>query len=64
MGSESFLLRLPQLQERNMTGGYNCFPICVDCIASGKKVVKGRKKDEQQARKERIAIAAAANQRG
>ena len=57
--NNEFLLQMPQLQEKSMTGGYNCFPICVDCIAKGKKVVKGSKKSAVQARNERIAIASA-----
>ena len=36
-GSSDFLYCLPELQERNMTDGYNCFPFCTACISSGKK---------------------------
>ena len=61
MGTESFLLRMPQLRQKNMTKGYNCFPICTACIGNGKAVVKGGKKEAIQARKERIAIANAAS---
>jgi hypothetical protein len=52
---DNFLLRLPQLQERLMTDGYVCFPICITCVKNGKKVVKVGKKDTAQARVERIA---------
>ena len=52
---EDFLLRLPQLQERCMTDGYKCFPICISCIDSGKKVVKSGKKNALQERAEKIA---------
>jgi len=48
-GSSDFLLSLPQLQEHCMTDGYNSFPICTACLAIGKKVVKGGKKDNMQA---------------
>ena len=58
MGAEDFLYSLPQLREKNMTGGYDCFPICVACLEKGKKVAKSNKKNEIQARKERVAIAA------
>ena len=54
---KEFLYCMPQLLEKNMTEGYDCYPICVDCIASGKKVVKGSKKNVVRAREERIAIA-------
>ena len=52
---DTFLLRLPQLQERLMTDGYVCFPMCITCVNNGKKVVKAGKKDTAQARVERIA---------
>jgi len=55
--NEEFLYCMPQLIEKNMTKGYNCFPICVDCIAKKKNVVHGSKRSELQARQERIAIA-------
>jgi len=54
-GSSDFLLSLPQLQECCMTDGYNSFPICTACLAIGKKVVKEGKKENMQARKEKIA---------
>ena len=57
-GAADFLFSLPQLQQKNMTDGYNCFPICVACLEKGKKVVKGNKKNAIQARKERDARAA------
>ena len=55
--NEEFLYCMPQLIEKNMTKGYNCFPICVDCIAKKKNVVHGSKMSAVQARTERIAIA-------
>jgi hypothetical protein len=61
MGTESFLLRMPQLRQKRMTKGYDCFPICTACIGMGKDVVKGTKKDAIQARNERIANANAAS---
>ena len=54
-GSNSFVLGLPQLQERCMTGGYNCFPMCILCIDNGKKAVHTGRKNELQARNEQIA---------
>jgi len=38
-----------------MTDGYNPFPICTACLTIGKEVVKGGKKDNMQARKEKVA---------
>ena len=52
-GSREFVLRVDKLRERGVTGGYNCFPICVDCLKSGKKVVTKGRKNEMQARKEK-----------
>lgn len=57
MGYEDFLYSLPQLREKNMTGGYNCFSICVACLEKGKKVMKGNKKNKMQTRNEREAVA-------
>ena len=54
-GSSDFLLSLTQLQECCMTDGYNSFPICTACLVIGKKVVKGGKKDNMQARNDKIA---------
>jgi len=34
-----FLLGQDELRQRKLTGGYKCFPICVECRGSGKKVV-------------------------
>ena len=58
MGAESFLLGLHQLRERNMTNRYKCLHICIACMGSGKKIVKIVSQDKQQARKERVAVAA------
>ena len=55
MGDSSFVLGLDQLRERCLTDGYNCFPICVDCLKIGKKVVKGKGKNAMQARTESAA---------
>ncbi len=48
----SFLLGQEELHERALTGGRKCFPICVDCLDSGKKVVKGKGTDQLKAREE------------
>ena len=37
-----------------MAKGYKCFPICVPCIDSGKKVVHSGKKNVLQERTEKI----------
>ena len=52
-----FLLRQAELEERNSTEGYPCYPICVMCFGSGKKVVHyiGRKPNLVQAVKEKNA---------
>jgi hypothetical protein len=50
----TFLLGQKQLEERCLTGGYKCLPICVDCIEMKRKVVTmGGKKSEVKAREER-----------
>ena len=63
MGSKDFLLCLPELQERCLTDGYNCRPICVTCMDNGKKVVrvKGGAKNQLQSRKEKAAKTAKGN---
>ena len=50
-----FLLRQEELQERNATEGYPCYPICTMCLDGGKKVVRynGRKPNLVQAVKEK-----------
>ena len=56
--SGSFILTTPELRERNLTDGYDCFPICIPCLGINEKVVKaGRTKNLVQARKESIAKA-------
>ena len=57
MGSKEFLLSLPELQERCLTDGYNCHPICVTYMQGGKKVVrvKNATQNKMQKRKERLA---------
>ena len=37
---------------------YHCYLICIQCLDSGLKVVRDRKKDEVQAKKESIDKAA------
>jgi hypothetical protein len=49
----TFLLGQDQLEQRCLTGGYKCLPICVDCIEMKRKVVMGGKKNEVKAREER-----------
>jgi hypothetical protein len=39
-----FLLGQNELRQRKLTGGYKCFPICVECHGSGKKVDEGGRK--------------------
>ena len=53
-GSNEFLCQQAQLEMNNKSEGKKCFPICVDCIDEGKKVVHyGKSKtNEQQKRKE------------
>ena len=59
-GSKQFVLRTEELRERFLTGGYNCFPVCVSCLDSGKKVVTRGRKNEMEARKEKERKAKAA----
>ena len=54
-GSTCFVFRVEQLREKNMTDEYNCYPICANCIESGKIVAKQGKPDKMQARKEKQA---------
>ena len=43
-GAEDSFLCQPQLIERKLTEGNICFPLCANCLKSGKKVLKtGRK---------------------
>ena len=53
MGGEGFLLDSNQLWDRCLTGGYKCFPICVECLGSGKKVVTKGSKNAKVARDEK-----------
>ena len=56
--SGSFILSTLGLRERNLTDGYDCFPICIPSLGIHKKVVKaGRTKDQVQARKGSITKA-------
>ena len=59
-GDKQFVLRTEELRERGLSGGYNCFPICVACLRGGKKVVTKGRKNEMQARKEKAMKAKAA----
>lgn len=49
----TFLLGQHQLEERCLTGGYKCRPICVECLETKRKVVTFGKKDETKARAEK-----------
>ncbi len=49
----TFLLGQHQLEERCLTGGYSCRPICVECLEMKRKVVTYGKKDESNARAEK-----------
>ncbi len=49
----SFLLGQKELEERCLTRGFNCFPICVPCIEGGKRVETTGRKNELKAREER-----------
>ena len=61
-GSNDFLLRQEQLESRNLTGGRQCFPTCVDCIGKKKKMVfyPKKKTNNSQKRKEAQANKSAA----
>ena len=48
-----FVLGTNELRERCLTGGYNCFPICVDCLDGGNKVVTRGRKNEMDTWKEK-----------
>ena len=52
-GSEDVLLCQPQLRQRKLTGGKQCYPICTACFKRGKKVVKSGRKDATNARSEK-----------
>ena len=49
----TFLLRQNQLEERCLTSGYECRPICVECLKMKRKVVTFGRKDEFKAREEK-----------
>lgn len=53
MGSNEFLLQQPELEERCLTNGYQCYPICVGCLGADKKIETLGKKNELKARQER-----------
>ena len=59
-GLSKFLWTTAELRERNISGGLNYLPICVNCFKKEKKpLVKGPgRKDEQQAKKEKQALKA------
>ena len=59
-GNVDFLCSLQQLCERNMTGRYNCYPICIECIGKKKKIIKGNKKNAIHVCKEHKALDALA----
>jgi hypothetical protein len=56
-GTKDFLYQQLQLELHNKTVGKKCYPICVDCLEDGKKVVyySKSKTNEQQKRKESAA---------
>jgi len=55
----TFLLDQNELEARCLTGGYKCFPICVECLDEGKKVVKnGSTKNAIKAREEKERLIA------
>ena len=54
MGPEGFLLEQAELEKRCLTGGYTCFPICINCLGDSKRVVTNGKKIELKAREERL----------
>ena len=60
--NSALLLRQEELQNKNMTDGYACFPVCAACLKDGKKVVRYPKKNRDllQAKKEKDAKKAAA----
>lgn len=64
-GSEDFLLRIAQIQARNMKGGFYFFPIRIQCVDDNKNVLRltGSKKNNSQARTESIATAGSASAR-
>ena len=53
----SFLLCQAELEERCLTGGFTCFPICVQCVEGGKGVVTSGRKNQLKARAERERMA-------
>ena len=48
------MLQTKELREHGLSGGYNCFPICVNCLRCGKKVATKGRKNEMQVRKEKV----------
>ena len=56
-GSNEFLLRQEELEERNKTGGRKCYPICILCLEAGNKVVMYPKKKTNQSRKRKETAA-------
>ena len=54
------MLQMEEFRERALSGGYNYFSICVNCLGSGKSVVTKGRKNEMQARKEKAMKAKAA----
>mmetsp|Transcript_4286 Transcript_4286/g.8952 ORF Transcript_4286/g.8952 Transcript_4286/m.8952 type:complete len:114 (-) Transcript_4286:79-420(-) len=60
-GPDDFLLRLPQLQARNLTDGWSMLPTCIHCIAAGKKRARksgGKQNKVQALREKRTRVAA------
>ena len=49
----TFLLGQNQLEERCLTDGYQCRPICIECLKMKRKVVTSGRKNELKAREEK-----------
>ena len=52
-GSTSFVFGLEELREKSLSGWPKCYLLCAVCMADGKDVLKHRKQDKIQARKEK-----------
>ena len=61
LGSDKFLLKTKQLQERCVSDGYKFHPICTACLYNNKIIVHIGRKDQVQAKKEKAKKAELAN---
>mmetsp|Transcript_516 Transcript_516/g.1048 ORF Transcript_516/g.1048 Transcript_516/m.1048 type:complete len:136 (-) Transcript_516:69-476(-) len=50
MCSTKTLLGQEQLEQRCLTNGFTCYPICVECLDSGCKILTSGRKNEVKAR--------------